>query len=302
MKTVHQPAENLIPHRASMQLIQELTKYAPESGESVCSILPDNIFLKQDQFLDPIVLVELLAQLSAAHSGYEAVIGEGQPKNGFLVGIKNFKISESAKPDDLLLLHIDKDTEFDQVTFLNGRVEKNNVTIAEGTLKVWEQENTGNDFELPGPSARSKAQKPAGRDNRFGTFKSVSLLNRAIIESMVKLDSGDIDNPTASLVFSNDFIGFDGHFPGSPILPGVIMLKCGLLLAEISLDQSLVLRSIRQAKFAKSIFPDEIINFKLNLAREKHDIKITITIDRQNEVCAKFTLMAEKVLNEESIA
>lgn len=295
MKTVHQPAENLIPHRASMQLIQELTKYAPESGESVIRILPDNIFLRQDQFLDPIVLVELLAQLSAAHSGYEAIIGKGQPKNGFLVGIKNFKISQSAKPGDVLLLRIDKDTEFDQVTFLNGRIEKNNIAIAEGTLKVWEQENSGDEIEIPERSVRNRPQKTGGTENDFETFKSFSQLNRAIIESMVELDSRDKENPTASLVFANDFIGFDGHFPGVPILPGVIMLKCGLLLAELSLDQSLTLKTIKQAKFARTIFPEEIINFKLKIERNKHDIKISATIDRQNEVCAKCTLMAETV-------
>ena len=64
------PAHELVPHRNSMLLITELTEYGDDFATSEVVIQENNLFAGHDGTLDPVVFVEFLAQLVAAHSGY----------------------------------------------------------------------------------------------------------------------------------------------------------------------------------------------------------------------------------------
>lgn len=59
-----------------------------------------------------------------------------------------------------------------------------------------------------------------------------------------------------TFVFSSDFSGFDGHFPGYPILPAVVQIEAGVLLAEEMGAGGFSLSSVERAKFQKEINPD----------------------------------------------
>jgi len=63
--------------------------------------------------------------------------------------------------------------------------------------------------------------------------------------------------------FGPEFIGFAGHFPNEPILPAVVQIQMGVLLAETlqpsGVDAVLVLESVRKAKFVRKLLPGERI-------------------------------------------
>lgn len=55
--------------------------------------------------------------------------------------------------------------------------------------------------------------------------------------------------------FPADFPGFAGHFPGSPILPGIVQLLLAQWLVEAGTGQGRVLREVANAKFLEQLPP-----------------------------------------------
>ena len=66
-----------------------------------------------------------------------------------------------------------------------------------------------------------------------------------------------------------------GHFPGRPIVPGVVLLDCVLSEAEHWLGQEVGARSLRQAKFVSVLLPDETAELELSLAAPELRFLIT---------------------------
>ena len=64
---------------------------------------------------------------------------------------------------------------------------------------------------------------------------------------------------SARLTFPPDYVGFQGHFPDNPILPGVCLIEAVLGVLERAWSQSLRLREIRSAKFRDPIKPGQAI-------------------------------------------
>ena len=70
----------------------------------------------------------------------------------------------------------------------------------------------------------------------------------------------------ASITFDRDFPGFDGHFPGNPIVPGVCELSAVELLAQVITDNlNLKTCAILHTKFKAPLLPDDRANFTLTL-------------------------------------
>ena len=57
---------------------------------------------------------------------------------------------------------------------------------------------------------------------------------------------------------------FDGHFPGFPVLPGVVQIGWAVALAERSFGRQLDVSGMRRVKFVRLIRPD--IDVTLDIA------------------------------------
>lgn len=291
-------AIELVPHRNRMLLIDNLDGFGEGFGSGVLKVKRNGLFVTRDNQLDTIVFVELLAQLVAAHSGYESKLGNGNPKVGFLVGIKDFNFVKNILVDDVIEMRIRKEHEFDQINYVNGKIIFKDEIIAEGTLKVWEKTTGKENLEstVKDPTPEKHIIKLSARAKNI--IQEMDL-NQDITDNIYELNiTGDFTTADAKLYFPDQFIGFDGHFPGYPLLPGVLMMKTGLLLAELVLGKKVQLTRIQQAKFAKSIFPNQIVRFSLKLNYLDEDIKINVVISRNEEICSKFsfiTLLSENI-------
>lgn len=62
---------------------------------------------------------------------------------------------------------------------------------------------------------------------------------------------------TARFTFPEDFIGFQGHFPGNKILPGVCQIQCALTMLEKWKNRDVMLKEIVHAKFFSTVVPSE---------------------------------------------
>src|SRR5574343_651253 len=61
-----------------------------------------------------------------------------------------------------------------------------------------------------------------------------------------------------------DHPAFAGHFPGHPIVPGVVLLDQAILFAEKMLGRSGLAWQVGNAKFFSPVGPAEALSFALN--------------------------------------
>lgn len=114
---------------------------------------------------------------------------------------------------------------------------------------------------------------------------------RSYISDTVQSD----DKITAACSFPTDFIGFDGHFPDNPVLPGICMIQT--VLAIGSVEQELTLKEIAQAKFFSPVTANERCSFELTvLPHDDSDFVIKATVSRGSEKIAKIELLVNKAL------
>jgi len=96
---------------------------------------------------------------------------------------------------------------------------------------------------------------------------------------------------------------FQGHFPGQPIMPGVLQLEAmaqltgALALSRAGNENKLaVLLSIDEAKFRRSVIPGDQLRIEANITRIKSRIveveaKITVEGEVASESKIKFMLV-----------
>ena len=81
-------------------------------------------------------------------------------------------------------------------------------------------------------------------------------------------------------LFSANEYFFKGHFPGNPIVPGVIIVEAMAQTAGIVVsyklkefkDKSVLFMSVNKAKFRKPIFPDEKVSFEVKFINSVRDV------------------------------
>lgn len=93
-----------------------------------------------------------------------------------------------------------------------------------------------------------------------------------------------------------DFVGFNGHFPGYPIVPAVVQILMAQIVIEQHLGTQLSLVAIDRSKFHRQLKPLDVIDAycQSKQVRGKAVIDCQLKIDTQ--VVAAFWL----VLNGES--
>ncbi len=91
---------------------------------------------------------------------------------------------------------------------------------------------------------------------------------------------------------------YRGHFPGQPVVPGVIQLQIIKEMMEKGLEKTLLLEKVISAKYYSMIIPGETpeleIFIQLKLT-EEGDYKITAQIGREDMVFTKIgVVLSEK--------
>ena len=139
------PAEKLLVHRAPMLLIKELTVRENQRAEALASISDAGICTTSDQGLLPEYFIEIMAQTVAAAFGYDALIKNESPTEGYIVGIDKYSlINLPAKRSELgseLRVHVQLEHDLGTVKVITGEVFSNTEKLVTAELKLWKQES-----------------------------------------------------------------------------------------------------------------------------------------------------------------
>jgi predicted hotdog family 3-hydroxylacyl-ACP dehydratase len=135
--TLPLPAEEFIPHRPPMRLVERLLSYGDAAGEVEAILSADSVLVNTDGTLDAVALVELLAQGYAVVKGYDDRLQGKAVSEGYLVGVKKMRITGCAHAGERLLIRIRTVGSFEGFAVVEGEIAGASGIIASGTLKLW---------------------------------------------------------------------------------------------------------------------------------------------------------------------
>lgn len=92
----------------------------------------------------------------------------------------------------------------------------------------------------------------------------------------------------AAFVFPATFIGFAGHFPGSPILPGIAQIMA--VIHAVDMDGSLRLQTIKNCKFLRPVLPGERLLVTAKMEKSGEGFGIVASLHVGEERCSTMTL------------
>ena len=98
---------------------------------------------------------------------------------------------------------------------------------------------------------------------------------------------------SAVITFDPVFTGFDGHFPGNPVVPAVCQLSAVEVLAHLALGrQDLQLATISLMKFRSPLLPNDTATFIFRISREENTITVKADVSTPKQKnAAKFKLV-----------
>jgi 3-hydroxymyristoyl/3-hydroxydecanoyl-(acyl carrier protein) dehydratase len=110
-----------------------------------------------------------------------------------------------------------------------------------------------------------------------------------IEQSMSRLEASG-SSVTSWFLFTGDFVGFQGHFPGKKILPGVCQVQCALSTLERAKQKPLELREIVIAKYFSPVSPEEEIQCLCSDVAEAGEFTFKTMITKGNTKVAELKL------------
>ena len=102
----------------------------------------------------------------------------------------------------------------------------------------------------------------------------------------------DADSDHYELRVSHDLVHFAGHFPGLPILPGVVLIDWIVRLAATRDRAVRAMTSIDQLKFMAPVPPGAVVSLRIVHESERRRVRFTARTGARD--CASGTLVYQE--------
>jgi 3-hydroxyacyl-[acyl-carrier-protein] dehydratase len=125
-----------------------------------------------------------------------------------------------------------------------------------------------------------------------------------MVDRVVEMESGRVR--TVKNVSNNEPF-FVGHFPGNPVMPGVLIIEALaqsaaiLALGEMKADKQyvFVLTGVDKARFRRPVVPGDQLDMEIKLVRHRHPVwKMLAEARVGGEIAAEAELSAMEVSEE----
>jgi|TARA_B100001971_G_scaffold171374_1_gene163688 UDP-N-acetylglucosamine acyltransferase len=118
-----------------------------------------------------------------------------------------------------------------------------------------------------------------------------------LVDSVVDHEPGRSITAIKNVTFNEEF--FQGHFPGMPLMPGVLMIEAFTQVAAILVlqdpdraTQRTFLRGVDQAKFRRQVVPGDRLRLEVKLRRSAGELtEVDCRADVENQPVAAATLL-----------
>ena len=118
-------------------------------------------------------------------------------------------------------------------------------------------------------------------------------LRRQIKQRMYDLNGNASGKISARFIFPEEFIGFQGHFPGRPVLPGVCQIQAVMVILEAWNNRSVRLQEIVQAKFFNRVSGGDELFFECQQRRgPRAELLVKASVTGGEIKIAEFQLIA----------
>lgn len=115
-------------------------------------------------------------------------------------------------------------------------------------------------------------------------------LAHAVQKAMLREpESSAPDVRVAEFLFDENFAGFDGHFPGRPMLPGIAQIMAVAL--TVAPEGSARLRSIGRTKFVSMVDPGDIMTVRATCQETGDGLRVTGECSTPKGVCAHIKIV-----------
>lgn len=278
-----------IPHRDEMRLIDGIA-FKDKNKVTLSIIVPsDSIFVAPDKVVAPLAMIEMLAQLCSAQYTFEEGLDHDGHLCGYLVGIDNVKFTEPVYAGDKLDLIAWNVIELKEVHRILGEVFRDDIIVGQAELTLYKTEEWISQPEI--------ADHQKGLVNVLSKEYSLwaserDTVSKEIVQSISNIDVKHEESVEATICFQPDFVGFSGHFPGYPVLPGIVIIYAGWLLAEMCANKKLDLYFIKKAKFIRPIHPLDTVDVILKHIKNDNEQLIwhSVKIKCQGDLMAKYEI------------
>ncbi len=132
--------EKILPHRDRLKLIDEILE--ADDGKAVTvSVVSDKWPLFSDNAVNPIILIELIAQTTGIAVGYKKLKETGKGVYGWIVGVKQVDFSVQEIPiGSRLINNVSLNYDHDSYIVFNGTVESDGKIICSMEIQLFSPE------------------------------------------------------------------------------------------------------------------------------------------------------------------
>jgi 3-hydroxyacyl-[acyl-carrier-protein] dehydratase len=122
-------------------------------------------------------------------------------------------------------------------------------------------------------------------------------MHQDLLNSLEKFDQDKTGRIKARFCFDPGLALFKGHFPGAPMLPGVVQIEMVRLMLERAENRPLQIIHIKKNKFLKPIVPGDHIKVEIEPCAKADVISVTarLLVDEETAGTLRMTLTPMEV-------
>ena len=106
-----------------------------------------------------------------------------------------------------------------------------------------------------------------------------SIIQSELLKRIHDFQRHDDGSYSAAITFDPAFTGFDGHFPGNPVVPAVCQLSALEVLVHLALGhQNLKLATISLMKCRAPLLPNDTATFAFTISQNDNDVIVKAVV------------------------